>query len=97
MSEAPYLLLAGGASDGDEPLDGCCSGNPASPLAMKTYRTRVVLIAEVAAANERQAYEKSSNVMERLREHLHLALEETRVVLSSQSLRPPGPEAGGRR
>jgi hypothetical protein len=64
---------------------------------MKTYRTRVLLITEVAAANERQAYEKSSSVMERLREHLQLALDETRVVLVSQQLGAGTPAAGDQR
>lgn len=64
---------------------------------MKTYRTRITLLVEVTAANERHAYEKSSSVMERLEEHLQLALRETRAVLASQRLWSSSAEAGGQR
>lgn len=56
-----------------------------------------MLVAELSAADERHAYEKASSVMERLQEHLQLALQGTRTVLASQHLWARSDQVKGQR
>lgn len=64
---------------------------------MKTYRTCILLLADVVAADERHACERSRSVLDRLQEHLQLALRETRAVLVNPHLSARFTEARGRR